>query len=315
MTDTPAFGEDILQEQAIAWHLKLGDADSAVWDDFVLWLEVDPKHPLAYDRVLAASDEIDAVLPGMTFAENDNDVGEKSQPRRWFGAAAGIAAAAAAVFFISPRQSPDAPFEIVTASGQQRSLKLIDGSRIAMNGDTTLALDRNNPRVATLRSGEATFTVIHDERTPFLLKVGNGQIEDVGTVFNVVAIGKMVTVDVKEGSVRYTAGMAGVLLTPGQSLVDTGAGNPLVLRTRQADAIASWRTGRLEYEMQSFSVVAQDLSRNLGVPVVIDDSLAGQQFSGTLQIDRDRTRFFARLGDLLGVKARRHGTGWQLSAH
>ncbi|MDB5712749.1 MAG: hypothetical protein JWO15_146 [Sphingomonadales bacterium] len=316
MSDIPTTGQRTIEEQAVAWHLRLSDAEGSLWDDFLTWLEVDPRHALAYDRVLAASDDIEAVLPGMTSSANDNHSVGKPRRLRWAGIGAGIAAAAAAVtvFFAQPSHTPNAAFEIVTPPGQQRSVKLIDGTRIALNGGTTVVLDRHNLRLATLRSGEATFSVIHDEKAPFRLSVGNGQIEDVGTVFNVIADGKAVTVDVKEGSVRYVAGAAEVPLRRGQSLTDTGAGGPLVVKAKQADAIASWQTGRLDYEMQSFAVIAQDLSRNLGIPVVADASLAGKQFSGTLQIDRDRTRFFARLGDLLGVKTRRHGKGWQLSA-
>jgi transmembrane sensor len=316
MSDTPATAQGSIEEQAIAWHLALRDAEASAWDDFVIWLEVDPRHALAYDRVLAASDDIDAVLPGMSVSANDNHIAAKPRRLRWVGAGAGISVAAAAValFFAQPGRAPDAAFEIVTAPGQQRGIKLVDGTRIALNGGTTVAVDRHNPRLATLRSGEATFSVIHGDKAPFMLSVGTARIEDVGTVFNVVAAGKTVTVDVKEGSVRYMLGSAEVPLRRGQSLTDTGAGGPLVVRAKQADAIASWQTGRLDYDMQSFTVVAQDLSRNLGIPVFADASLAGRQFSGTFQIDRDRTRFFARLGDLLGVKTRRHGKGWQLSA-
>jgi transmembrane sensor len=252
----------------------------------------------------------------MTLSANDNHSVGRPHRLRWVGAGVGLATAAAAVavFFAQPGRAPDAAFEIVTAPGQQRSVKLVDGTRIALNGGTNIAVDRQNPRIATLRSGEATFSVIHDDKAPFRVSVGTGQIEDVGTVFNVVAAGKTVTLDVKEGSVRYMVGAADVPLRRGQSLTDTGAGGSLVVKAKQADAIASWQTGRLDYDMQSFAVVAQDLSRNLGIPVVADASLAGRQFSGTLQIDRDRTRFFARLGDLLGVKTQPHGKGWQLSA-
>jgi transmembrane sensor len=316
MSDTPATTQGTAEEQAIAWHFRLPDAEESVWADFVIWLEVDPRHSPAYDRVVAASDDIDALLPGMTYSTNDNQIVGKSHRHRWVSAVLGLSAAAAAVavFFHQPDRILDVPIDIITAPGQQRSIKLVDGTRIALNGGTNLVLDRRNPRLATLRSGEATFSVTHDDKAPFRLSVGTGQIEDTGTVFNVVAAGTTVTVDVKEGSIRYMVGSADVSLRRGQSLTDTGAGGRLLVEEKQADAVASWQTGRLDYDMQPFSVVAQDLSRNLGIPVVADASLAGNRFSGTLQIDRDRTRFFARLGGLLGVKTKPHGKGWQLSA-
>jgi transmembrane sensor len=324
MNETDAWMErDAIEEQAIAWHLKLRDADAdanaGVWDEFMMWLDADSRHNQVYDRVLVAEQDIDAALPALpvvvAVAANENDDGGKGGRWRWMGAGAGLAAAAAiAVFFSGTGRSHPEPYEIATGLGQQRIVTLAGGSQIALNGSSTVVLDHRNPRLAELRSGEASFTVIHDDKAPFTVSVGNRRIEDVGTVFNVVADGKAVTVDVKEGSVRYTSGANAVSLMRGQSLTETGGGDPIILSNRPVSAIASWQTGRLEYEMQSLGTVARDISRYLGVPITLDASLAGKQFSGTIQIDRDRTRFFARLGRLLGVKARPNDNGWTLSA-
>jgi transmembrane sensor len=306
---------EAIEAQAVGWHFNLRDADASAWDDFTTWLEADSRHAAAYDQVLTAESDIDDVLPTLLIAANENyDDGRRGR-WRWLGAGAGIAAAAAiAVFYPGTGGSHPEPFEIATSLGQQRTVKLTDGTQIALNGSSIVTLDRHNPRLAELKSGEATFTVVHDDKAPFTVSVGSRRIEDVGTIFNVVAIGRSVTVAVKEGSVRYTSGVNDVPLQRGQSLTDAGGSGRIVLDNTPADTVASWRTGRLDYNMQPLSVVAQDLARYLGVPVKIDASLVDRRFSGTIQIDRDRPRFFARLGKLLGVKASPDGNGWKLTA-
>ncbi|WP_293881239.1 FecR domain-containing protein [Sphingomonas sp.] len=305
---------ETIEAQAIAWHFSLADANAATWDDFTTWLEADRRHALAYDRVIAAECDIDHALPTPLGAANDHDTGRPFR-WRWSGAGFGIAAAAAmAVLYSGFGSSYPEPFEVATGLGQQRTVKLADGTKIALNGSSMVTLDRRNPRLAVLKSGEAVFTVVHDDKAPFIVNVGGGRIVDVGTIFNVVTVGKSVTVTVKQGRVRYTSGVADVPLQRGQSLTDAGGSDPIVIGNRHVDAIASWQTGRLDYDLQPLGLVSQDVARYLGVPVTIDASLAGRQFSGTIQIDRDRPRFFARLAKLLGVKARPDGNGWKLTA-
>lgn len=306
---------EAIEAQALAWHLRLPDADASIWDEFTAWLEADRRHPAAYDRVLAAEVDIDHALPPLLVAANENSDDERRSRWHWLGAGAGVAAAAAlALLYTGFGASHPEPFDIATGPGQQRAVRLADGTQIALNGNSMVSLDRRNPRLAVLKSGEATFTVTHDDKAPFTVSIGDRRIEDVGTIFNVVAIGKSVTVAVKEGSVRFTSGANDIPLHGGQSLTDTGGTGPIVRSDRPADTIATWRTGRLDYDMQPLSIVTQDLVRYLGVPIAVDASLAKRQFSGTIQIDRDRPRFFARLGKLLGVKAIPYGNGWRLAA-
>lgn len=318
MSEDEQRAETVVREaQAVAWHLSLSDADAGAWDDFTTWLEADARHAAAYDRVLAAESDIDDVLPTLLIAANENEDAITRGRWHWLsaGAGAGVAAAAAvAIFYTGFGGSSPEPFDIMTGPGQQRAVTLHDGTQIALNGSTTIMLDRHNSRLAVLKSGEATFTVTHDDKAPFKVSVGDRRIEDVGTIFNVVAVGQSVTVAVKEGRVRYTSGANEVPLHHGQSLTDTGGSGPIVLGRTPVTAIATWRTGRLDYDMQPLGLVTQDLARYLGVPIAVDSSLAKRQFSGTIQIDRNRPRFFARLGKLLGVKAIPDGNGWRITA-
>jgi transmembrane sensor len=70
----------------------------------------------------------------------------------------------------------------------------------------------------------------------------------------------------------------------------------------------------LTYRGASLSDVASDLSRNLGKPVRVSARLASRSFTGTIEIDRDESRLFERLGKLLGIESRRTAEGWDLDA-
>jgi transmembrane sensor len=92
---------------------------------------------------------------------------------------------------------------IVTAAGEHRSVTLSDGTRIELNGNTSLQTKETGPgRVVTLEHGLAYFEVVHDENHPFTVYAGNRKITDLGTKFSVYRNGDKVEVAVKEGRVR-----------------------------------------------------------------------------------------------------------------
>lgn len=92
---------------------------------------------------------------------------------------------------------------VVTAAGEHRSLTLSDGTKIEVNGNTSLKAKDSGPgRVVTLDHGQAYFEVVHDERHPFTVYAGNRKITDIGTKFSVYRDGDKVEVVVNEGRVR-----------------------------------------------------------------------------------------------------------------
>lgn len=302
-----------VEDAAIAWHVRLRDANSATWLAFVVWLETDPAHSRAYDAVAALDREVGNALRATASASNENGPSLRTR-RYWLAGAVGIAAAAAAALLITPARFGSQRYETVTAPGQRHTVDLHDGSSIAMNGATRLTLDHQNTRYAALGSGEATFTIRHQPGVPFTLEVGDRQIQDTGTVFNVVHDGTGVTVEVKEGSVVYKHTGTAVALQTGDALHDDTGSREIAIVRKDPEAIASWRSGRLDYDMERFDVIAADLSRNLGVRVIVDPALAQRQFSGTIIIDQDANEVFGRLGRLLGIVVSRDSGSWRMSS-
>lgn len=305
--------------QAIEWHLRLRDgATAADWDAFVLWLEADPARSEAYDQVARA----DVALAPEAFppiAANDDGAGS-GRARRRFGtgvwASVAIAASLLIAFLGLPWQDPaSARYEVATAAGQHRVVPLGDGSIAALNGGTRLILDRSNPRYAELAAGEATFTIHHDGRTPFVVVAGDHRIHDVGTTFNMVHDGARLTVEVIEGAVQYHRRESAISLTAGQMLAvrEEGA-RPLVGR-RDPGAMAGWRHGQLSFRDVPLGIVARDLARNLGTEVLVDPGIASQAFTGSVRVAGGAARTLAGFAATLGMEARREGNAWRIGPH
>ncbi|HSM52775.1 MAG TPA: FecR/PupR family sigma factor regulator, partial [Erythrobacter sp.] len=80
-------------EQAAIWAVRTGEPDFVDWDGFIEWLEADPAHAEAYDRVKAGVEDAAEAIGNAAAPVNDNETVGPMLNRRWFALAASIAAA------------------------------------------------------------------------------------------------------------------------------------------------------------------------------------------------------------------------------
>lgn len=292
------------QEQAIAWLIQTRDPSFADWDGFTAWLEADPEHVRAYDAVSVA----DAALDGQVTRRHAAPV----RRLRWPVLGGAIAAAMALAAVLSPilNQPGFKPQEIASAPGQKLTVRLADGSRIDMNGDTRLVIE--GPRHARLDRGEALFTVVHDDARPFEVVSGTAVVRDVGTVFNIVREPMNFTVTVSEGEVIFNPDRENVHLPAGRKLEETG--DRVLVTALDPAQVGGWRQGRLIYRGASMERVAADLTRGLGMTVAADRSVSAQPFSGIIQIEGRGEGALRSAAMILGVDVRRSGDRWLLIA-
>jgi transmembrane sensor len=302
----------MIDEQALDWVIRTRDPDFADWDGFTAWLERAPEHVAAYDSMAS----MDADLPGILPPERAlpvpaNDPGTPVWKRwRWTGAGV-IAAVVAGVVSLSTIQSAD-PYSISTGAGERQEIALQDGTKISLNGNSTLRLDHANPRFAALDKGEAIFTVTHDASNPFRVNVGGAVLEDAGTVFNVTHDAGMMRVGVAEGSVIYNPGGEAIALPAGASLRMTEGQKTVVVSQVAPEAVTGWHAGRLVYSNAALTEVAGDMSRNLGVFIRTDTKAAASRFTGTILLDRDVEHLLTSAAPLMGAEAVRQDGGWLL---
>ncbi len=310
---------DPLLAEATDWLIRLRDGDVADWEAFTAWLEADSAYAKAYDAVALADEVFDNTASGAPLFEATND--DAPPPARRFGGRAwavglgAIAAALVAVVAVPALIPGQKHYEVTTTAGEHRVIALTDGTQIALNGSSRITLDHKDLRFARLEEGEALFSVRRDATRPFAVTVGDNRIQDVGTVFNVVHQSKTVSVEVSEGAVVFNPDREAIPLKAGQTLYDAGMGDTLVIGSKEPSIIGTWREGRLIFQNASLSTVADDLSRNLGVKVLVDPEIATRQFTGVIQVERNPNTLFARLSSVLGLDVRQTSKGWKISLH
>jgi transmembrane sensor len=126
---------------------------------------------------------------------------------RWIRAT-GVAAVVllSAASWIGVRQYASSGMDYATAVGEQRSIRLADGTIVSLAPDSRIGVAFSlGTRDVTLRQGEAQFAVIHSAARPFRVYAGASKIQDVGTLFTVNRLPSGTTVSVAEGSVQITA--------------------------------------------------------------------------------------------------------------
>jgi transmembrane sensor len=303
-------GDDARRAQAADWLVRLqaDDSTEAQACAFDSWLSADPANAKAYDSTLG-------VLLELQSAADDVAAGLGETPRRrpasrgWL-IAGGLAAAATIALAVMPYSlfGPAAAQTYATAKGEQRTVKLADGSTIELNAGSSLSvtLGRHERHVA-MPQGEAVFDVAADKARPFVIDAGDRTVRVVGTRFDVRHRGSALSVTVERGVVEVRPGgdLAGRVwrLHPGQRL-DTSQGVAAVaLSTADPEQVESWRTGRLIYRDQPLGDVLADLNQQFAKPITLEDpALAQVRVSGVLVLD-DQTAVIRRLALLAPIKA------------
>ncbi len=209
-----------------------------------------------------------------------------------------------------------------TAVGQQRHVRLADGSELTLNTNTQLAVRLTaERREIYLRRGEAHFAVAHDARRPFFVHAGAAVIRDVGTQFEVrLRSNSDIDVLVNEGQVEVrgpgptgsgvpdgarAADAAGWVraLTAGEQLFITGPRlKVMAVSPRQVADDLAWRDGALVFDGQPLSQALAEVGRYTRTRIVIaGPKVASLHISGRFRTG-DVPGFFRALEAALPVR-------------
>ena len=301
----------LIEEQAIGWTIRARDPDFDDWDALTQWLEADSDHRAAFKRLSLLDDILPELIPAPP-KRQWRQVG--FQPSRWSAASFGaLAAAFVAVITLSVFMAQSSYYSIETGSGEQRVIALDDGSRIELNGDTQITLSKDDPRFAVLERGEALFTVVHNDRDPFIVEVGDAVVQDAGTVFNIIRSGETTEVGVSEGLVIFNPEYEKLSLAPGRGLRVVGRGRAPEMFSIPTAAVGSWQRNQLTYNGADMGRIAQDLSRSLGQKISVVAQAKSMRFTGTINLTKDVGQFFSETAPVLGVSAKRTKNGWILA--
>jgi transmembrane sensor len=323
-----------IEEEAAAWIWRMDSTVVAVADRqaFDAWLRQDPRHRRAAAKLSAVWSALDGLAEAKreekiaTFAKNVQLPLLHRSRRRWFAAAAVLAAAAIGATWL---QQGSELQTLATAVGQQRNVTLADGSIVALNTNTIVETDlRRHTREIYLRKGEAHFQVAHDRSRPFLVHAGDAVVRAVGTAFEVrVLTDQHVDVVVNEGRVevqttvplpaspnpsaypRPAAATTVRALHAGERLSTAGHGYAVTpITAQQLSSELAWREGAIIFDGEPLSEAIAEIERYSDSRIVIGDpAIAGLRVGGRFRTGNVQ-EFFDALQTALPVSIR-HGDG------
>jgi len=185
--------------------------------------------------------------------------------------------------------------EIAVPNGNRTLITLSDGSTAWLTNGSKLKYPDNfsgDTRNVQLE-GEAFFTVAHDVKKPFVVKLGEHRVKVLGTEFSVVSydedntvqvdlISGKVQMDVGDGTGKYKS----VVLQPLHSLVLDKTSGSLSQSKIPDSFFKYWQEGVYKFEEESFANLSKKIDRIYGVEIIFqDEAIKNRTFTGTFNID------------------------------
>lgn len=310
---------DIRRQQAASWFTRLGQRRVSTDDvkAFSAWRR-DPDNARAYDRVesvwaatnaLADDPEISA-LTAEALGRAPPPVRARAMVSGIWKPLGGLAVAVVALAVVGV-WALNRPLTYVTAVGEQRTVRLEDGSRVTLDTGSRIQVRLGDARRSVaLVSGQAFFDVAGDPARPFVVSVGDTRVTAIGTRFDIRRLGDGARVTLIEGrvTVRQTSQASdGWSLDPGQQVV-TAAPRPTVATVDVAQE-TSWTTGRLIFRETPIRAAVAEINRYNETKIDLRAShIADIPVSGVFDTG-DTDGFVAALQDLYSVGAERRPDG------
>ncbi len=207
---------NVVEEIASAYVAKIfsGEISSKDKEDLESWLSEESENFESYKKALATWNMLEDLREPLSDKKLLDKYINISEPKRisFFKQIAFLSIAVSFLFVITfsffyAKESVDTfnsnrQLSYQTLVGQQKSIKLSDGSQIKLNTATKLNVNYTDKiRHLKLEYGEAFFDITKEPKRPLKVDFGNGVVTVLGTKFNINHAGDEVVVAVIEGSV------------------------------------------------------------------------------------------------------------------
>lgn len=295
MTHDATIDARILDEAA-QWLMRLHATDASADERLACarWQAQSPVHAQAWAR----AERLMAMMGGLPpeIAMRALDRPASPARRKALARLAGWLAVAPAAWAVS-RLAPWEQWVAThgTGRGERREVRLADGTRITLGPMSAIDVEFDaQQRRITLRAGEILVETAHDPAAvarPFLVETGQGQLQPLGTRFDVAIEDDATRVAVFEGAVRARPRRPGaearVLRAGEQSVMSAAEVAPPAVAD---DSVAAWTQGMLVADRMPLAQVAAQLARYRSGIVRCDPAIAALPISGALPVaDSDRT--------------------------
>lgn len=272
---------------AARWYARLrsgvaSDSDRAAWSE---WLDDDPVHRQAWQRIAAVSEQMSSV-PG---AVASPALRSADRSRRQVLRSVVVLASAGSLGWLGWRseitQNLIADFH--TAVGERREFRLADGSSLLLNTDSSVNLRFDGrQRLLELNRGEILVTTASDPlQRPFKVVTRHGEVLALGTRFIVQSRDQESEVAVLEKAVEVTTkdGGSKMRLEAGQSMRFKAAALQTVRRNDASTG--AWQQGSIIALDRPLAELLADLSRYRKGVLRCDPRIAHLKVSGAFPTD------------------------------
>ena len=314
------------EEEAARLFMELhqDDAKSQAFIEWQRWMNADPSHRAAYERIeqtmmrlkipvkppLPSAEEMAAdEYDGSMSVEEWQSLPRATRKSSWvrFSIAAGLAVlslvVAGGLWLDRHYRVQHGTLALHTSAGERREFELPEGSRITLDADSALIVELTPElRSLQLTRGEAYFKVAKDAARAFIVRAGNAQVRAIGTAFDVRMSADRTVVAVTDGRVEVTSEAS----QPAKASVDkhsvqtflaarVSAGEAVSyasnaglqeLPAAEASLATSWLNGRRQYHNEPLRYVLADIDRYTGKHIEIAAGPTGDlEFTGTLDLN------------------------------
>ena len=322
MNSSPSRYDRAIDEQAATWAARLdGDVlEASQRAALDAWLAQSPAHRAALSQYCQLSADLEETLPQLVTAGAVAMPAPKRKARiLTFPRVTALALATAAAVVLGVWVARPAPPEIhSTAAGQRDSFALSDGTRVELNGHTSLRFEnKGDTRVVRLAGGEALFKVAKDKGRPFFVHTPAGSVRVTGTEFNVRTDSAATTFDVTviEGSVNVTPSIGNsasetIPLVGGEQL-SARRGRTSQKKTLSTAALEdelAWRKGWIVFNDTPLAEAAARFAHHHGRSITVDPAIANEPIGARYSLE-DFYGFVNAMNETLPVVAKVDANG------
>ncbi|MBN2814388.1 MAG: FecR domain-containing protein [Bacteroidales bacterium] len=181
--------------------------------------------------------------------------------------------------------------EVIAPIGSRTVVQLSDGTEVNLNYGSKIKYPRNfiGDTREIILSGEAYFDVAHNQQKPFIVKTGKLDVKVLGTEFNVKAYpdDNFISTTLVKGSVALEKNLPGEkpksieTMIPGQHITYNICSDKFTSTQGSIDKYIAWKEGRLVFDNESITDIAEQLERIFNVKIELDENVKYLTYSVT----------------------------------
>ncbi len=276
-------------DAAIAWQLSLdsGDGSAVEREEFTKWLASDEEHARAW-RQLGMLDQRFSVASGPARAALlQSREGIRRRMRKLGSGLASVVLVVGLVLFAGQRYVPINYWlaDQRTATGEQRTLKLADGTVINLNTHSAIDVRFDEKRrLIVLQEGEILVETGHNDARPFFVETREGSLRALGTRFIVKREDDGTRLSVLQSAVaaQPQALHQEQIFKEGQQVLMRSDGlGPMLAITPGSDA---WTRGMLVVDNARLRDVIEELGRYRKGHLGVDKQVADLRITGSFPL-------------------------------